>query len=78
MFYKFQTTSTESFDIEAAAATSVPSESSDEEDFEFISPPMKEEPRALALLESFGKMPHEKGLDQQNFECESCKCSIGS
>ncbi|OQR79622.1 pleckstrin homology domain-containing family M member 1-like [Tropilaelaps mercedesae] len=53
------------------------SEISEDDDFEIIPASLKEDSRTLILLDELGKIPREKGLDQQNFECAGCKCSIG-
>ncbi|XP_022704336.1 pleckstrin homology domain-containing family M member 1-like [Varroa jacobsoni] len=53
------------------------SEDSEDNDFEIIPSPVKENSRILALLNGLGQVPREKGLDEQNFECAGCKCAIG-
>lgn len=63
--------------VPATTSEVTESETSDDDDFEIINAPPKEDSRTLALLDNFGKMPREKGLDQQSFECAGCKCSIG-
>lgn len=50
---------------------------SEENDFEIIPFPVKEDSRTRVLLDRLGQVPREKGLDEQNFECAGCKCSIG-
>ena len=49
----------------------------EDSDFEVIPKPDREDERTLELLDNIGKIPKEHGLDQQNFECFGCKCSIG-
>lgn len=63
---------------ESSQPTSPPDKSeSGEDDFEVIPKPKREDERTLELLTVLGNIPREMGLDQQNFECYGCKCSIG-